>query len=255
VSTGLGRFEGRVALITGASRGIGLAVARRIIDEGGKVAVTGRDEASLAEAAHGLGGPPVVVPVAGRADDPDHQEDAVRRVVDTYGRIDVLVNNTAVNPAWGSVLLTQRSAMRKMVEVNVIAGLDWIARAVDAGLGADGRGAVVNVASVAGLRSATDIGFYGATKAAVMHLTQQLATELAPRVRVNAVAPAVVRTRFAGPLIEGREADVVARYPLGRVGEPEDVAAAVAYLASGDASWTTGQVLVVDGGLTQGGGI
>lgn len=249
------RFEGRVALITGASRGIGFAIAERIVAEGGKVCITGRNSATLDEAAAQLGGQDTCLAAAGHADDPSHQVEAVGATVDAYGSIDVLVNNTGINPAFGPILQADRGAMRKTFEVNVLAGLAWIATAVQAGLGASGNGAVVNVASVAGLRSATGIGFYGATKAAVMHLTQQLATELAPLVRVNAVAPAVVRTRFATPLFEGREDDVLAQYPLGRLGVPEDIAAAVAYLASSDASWVTGQTLTLDGGLTQGGGI
>jgi 3-oxoacyl-[acyl-carrier protein] reductase len=108
---------------------------------------------------------------------------------------------------------------------------------------------------VAGLRPAQGIGAYGASKAALLHATQQLAVELAPDVRINAVAPAVVRTRFGGPLFEGKEADVASRYPLARLGEPADVAAAVAYLASDDAAWITGLVLTVDGGLTLTGGV
>src|SRR5690606_25732747 len=116
-------------------------------------------------------------------------------------------------------------------------------------------GAVVNVASVAGLRPATGIGMYGASKAALIHLTQQLAVELAPAVRVNAVAPAVVKTRFATALYEGREAEVAAAYPLKRLGVPGDVAGAVAYLASDEAAWVTGQTIVVDGGMTCTGGV
>lgn len=114
---------------------------------------------------------------------------------------------------------------------------------------------MVNLASVAGLRPAAGIGFYGTSKAALMHLTQQLAVELAPGVRVNAVAPAVVKTRFAGALYEGREEQVARAYPLGRLGVPEDIAAAVAFLASDDAAWITGQTLVIDGGLTLQGGV
>ena len=115
--------------------------------------------------------------------------------------------------------------------------------------------AVVNVASVAGLRPSPPIGIYGASKAALIHATAELALELAPRIRVNAVAPAVVKTVFATMLYEGREAEVAARYPLGRLGVPDDVASVVAFLASDDAGWMTGQTLVVDGGLLLGGGI
>jgi len=247
------RFTGKVALITGASRGIGLAIARRVVAEGGRVCITGRREPGLLEAVDQLGGPEVALHSVGRADDEDHQAGTVRRTLDRFGRIDVLVNNTGVNPVHGPLLDAETPALRKIMEVNVIAALSWsrlVCRSAP-----ETCGAVVNVASSAGLRPAENIGFYGTSKAALMHLTQQLAAELAPAVRVNAVAPAVVRTRFAGALYEGKEQEVAKKYPLGRLGEPEDVAAAVAFLASGDASWITGQTVVVDGGLTLGGGV
>jgi NAD(P)-dependent dehydrogenase (short-subunit alcohol dehydrogenase family) len=249
-----GRFEGRVAVVTGASRGIGLAIARRIIAEGGRVCITGRRPEGLAAAVKQLGGPKAAISLAGSADDTQHQDEVIRAVLDDFGRLDILVNNTGVNPAFGSMLNADPSAVRKILEVNVIASWSWIRKAHDAWLSRNG-GAVANVASVAGLRPARKIGFYGASKAALVHLTQQLASELAPRVRVNAVAPAVVRTRFAGPLLEGKEEAVVEDYPLRRLGAPEDVAAAVAYLASDDSSWVTGQILTVDGGLTLNGGV
>ncbi|MFC5817558.1 SDR family oxidoreductase [Nonomuraea harbinensis] len=245
------RFAGKVAVVTGASRGIGLAIARRIVTEGGRVCVTGRREAGLAEAVALLGGPGHAFHSAGASDDEDHQAQTVRKVVDRFGRIDVLVNNTGVNPAYGPLFDAERSALRKIMEVNVIAALSWARLACRTA----SCGVIVNVASAAGLRPADKIGFYGTSKAALMHLTRQLAAELAPDVRVNAVAPAVVRTRFAGALIDGKEQALAGTYPLGRLGEPEDVAAAVAFLASDDASWVTGQTLVVDGGLTLTGGI
>jgi NAD(P)-dependent dehydrogenase (short-subunit alcohol dehydrogenase family) len=247
------RFAGRVALITGASRGIGLAIAERIVAEGGRVCITGRNPDPLNQAMEHLGGPSVAMAVAGASDDSDHQWAAVQAVRDRFGGLDVLVNNTGINPLYGPLLESDAGAMRKILEVNLLGSLAWVKQGLTAGLG-DG-GAVVNVASVAGLRPARGIGFYGASKAALMHLTQQLALELAPTVRVNAVAPAVVRTPFSGPLFEGKETEVAGLYPLGRLGAPEDVAAAVAYLASDDAAWITGQVLTIDGGLTLTGGI
>ncbi|WP_324276762.1 SDR family oxidoreductase [Blastococcus brunescens] len=216
--------------------------------------ITGRNAEGLHTAVDELGGPDVALAVAGSADDAQHQQAAVDATVGGFGGLDVLVNNTGINPAFGSMLEVDTSAMRKMIDVNVIAALSWLRTALAAGLDRRG-GAVVNVASVAGLRPARSIGFYGASKAALIHLTMQMAAELAPAVRVNAVAPAVVRTRFAGPLYEGKEDDVVSEYPLRRLGLPADVAAAVAYLASHDASWVNGQVLTVDGGLTLRGGV
>lgn len=254
MTTSSRRFQDRVAVVTGASRGIGLAVAQRIVEEGGRVCVTGRKPEGLAAALETLGGPDVAMTVAGSADDTEHQQQTMAAVLERFGRVDVLVNNTGVNPTYGPVLQADPSALRKILEVNVLGAVSWTRTAHTAWLGEHG-GAVVNISSVAGLLPAGGIGFYGTSKAALIHLTQQLAVELAPGIRVNAVAPAVVKTRFAGALYEGREEQVAAAYPLGRLGTPEDIATAVAFLASDDASWVTGQTLVVDGGLTLAGGI
>ncbi|MDJ0396581.1 SDR family oxidoreductase [Rhodococcus sp. G-MC3] len=248
-----GRFAGRTAIVTGASRGIGLAVAQRLVHEGARVVITARKQAALDDAVSQLGGPVVAIAVPGRADDRDHQRKTFAVAAATFGRVDVLVNNTGINPVAGPVLDTDLDAARKIFDVNVLGILGWTLQFREQ-LG-DAVGAVVNVASVAGLRPAKDIGMYGASKSAVIGMTAQLAEENSPAIRVNAVAPAVVRTRFAGPLYSGREEQVTAEYPLGRLGEPEDVAAAVAFLASADAAWITGQTLVVDGGLTLAGGV
>ena len=248
------RLDGKVALVTGASRGIGLAIAQRLVTEGARVCVTARKPEPLAEAVDALGGPDVSIAVPGRADDPEHQAEAVSATVDRFGALDILVNNTGVNPAYGPLVDADPAAVRKTFEVNVLGALGWVREAHRAWLGANG-GAIVNVASVAGLRPAAGIGAYGASKAALIHLTQQLAVELGPAIRVNAVAPAVVKTVFAAALDEGREEQVAAAYPLGRLGVPDDIAGAVAFLASADAGWLTGHTVVVDGGLTLTGGV
>lgn len=251
---GCRRFEGKVALVTGASRGIGLAIAERLVGEGARVCITARGAEALAEAVQLLGGSDHAIAVAGRADDPEHQVAAIARAVEAFGRLDVLVNNTGINPSVGALTDTDPAAFAKTFSVNVAAPIAWVGAAVAAGLGAHEGASVVNVASIAGVRPAPPIGLYGASKAALIHVTAELAVELAPRIRVNAVAPAVVRTRFAAMLYEGREAEVSARYPLRRLGDPEDVAGAVAFLASADASWVTAQTLVIDGGgLVRGG--
>jgi NAD(P)-dependent dehydrogenase (short-subunit alcohol dehydrogenase family) len=244
------RFAGRVALVTGASRGIGLAVAARLVAEGARVGLTARKPDGLAVAVERLGGAANAIAVAGRGDDAEHQADAVAQVVREFGRIDVLVNNTGINPAYGPLTELDESAARKIMDVNVLSALSWTRHALAAGLGADGSGAIVNVASVAGLAPSPGIGYYGVSKSALIGLTMQLAAELSPRVRVNAVAPAVVKTRFAEALYVDHEAEAAAAYPLGRLGEPEDIGAAVAFLASPDAAWITGQTLVIDGGLS-----
>jgi 3-oxoacyl-[acyl-carrier protein] reductase len=250
----MGRFDGSVALVTGASRGIGLAVAQRLVEDGARVCITARRQDALDAAVESMGGPDRAMAVAGKADDAAHQAETVDRVLSGFGRLDFLVNNTGINPAYGPLMTLDLNAARKILEVNCIATLSWVQRAHAGWLDQHG-GAIVNVSSVAGLKPAPGIGFYGASKAMVVHLTEELAVELGPRIRVNAVAPAVVKTAFATALYEGREEKVSAGYPLKRLGEPVDVAGAVAYLLSSDAAWITGQTLVVDGGLLMTGGI
>ncbi|MEJ9079121.1 MULTISPECIES: SDR family oxidoreductase [Gordonia] len=247
------RFKGQTAIVTGASRGIGLAIAERLVAEGAKVTITARKQDALDEAVTRLGGPDVALAVAGRADDPDHQADTVAKTIEAFGSADLLVNNTGINPVYGPIMQIDPDAARKIMDVNVISALRWT-QAVNAAWQAEHGGAIVNVASIAGLRPAPGIAFYGVSKAAVIHLTEELAWELGPNIRVNAVAPAVVKTKFATALYEGREDEVSQAYPLKRLGEPDDIGSVVAFLLSNDAGWMTGQTLVIDGGVTLGGG-
>lgn len=239
--------SGRTAIVTAASRGIGLAIAAALVARGDRVLITGREPERLAEAVASLGGPQWAVGVAGRAHDESHQDQAVAHAMEVFGRVDFLVNNVGTNPVYGPLLEQRAEVVRKILDINVLAALGWTRRVHEAWLGAHG-GAVVNMSSVAGLAPAPGLGAYGMSKAALSYVTRQLALELAPAVRVNAVAPAVVKTRFAAALYEGREERVASGYPLGRLGEPADVAGAVAYLLSDAASWVTGQTVVLDGG-------
>jgi 3-oxoacyl-[acyl-carrier protein] reductase len=192
--------------------------------------------------------------VPGRADDPRHQDEAVAATLEAFGSIDMFVNNTGINPVYGRMVDLDLDAARKIFEVNALSAISWVQKAYKAWMAEHG-GAIVNVSSVAGLKPAPGIGFYGATKAMLLHITEELAVELGPGVRVNGVAPAVVKTKFAAALYEGREEKLAAEYPLGRLGLPEDVAGAVAFLLSDDASWITGRTLVLDGGVTLTGGV
>ena len=155
------------------------------------------------------------------------------------------------------MLDTDPDIARKVLEVNVLSAFSWIQKAVRAGLGSaeSPGGAIVNVASIAGFRATGVLGWYAVSKAALIHLTMELGHQLGPDVRVNAVAPAVVKTAFARALYEGREEEIAAQYSPKRLGAPEDIAGAVSFLLSSDSSWITGQTLVLDGGMTLGGGM
>ncbi|MFC5723363.1 SDR family oxidoreductase [Streptomyces gamaensis] len=241
-----GTDSGRVALVTGASRGIGYGIAEALVARGDRVVITGRNEDSLKDAVARLG-EGRAIGVAGKAHDESHQATAVERAMDAFGRIDYLVNNAGTNPVFGPLADADLAVVRKVFETNVVSALGFAQRTWHAWQ-KDNGGAIVNIASVAGLSASPFVGAYGMSKAAMVNLTLQLAHEFAPGGRVNAIAPAVVKTRFAAALYEGREEEVVARYPLGRLGVPEDIGGAAAFLLSDAAGWITGQTLVVDGG-------
>ena len=203
-----------------------------------------------------LGGPAAALGIAGNAADPAHIEEVVAAARATFGGLDHLVNNTGINPHFGPMLDADADVVRKIFDSNVIAAAQWLKTALAAGLGSPEHPAsVVNVASIAGFNATGMIGWYAVSKAAVIHLTRELAYQLGPAVRVNAVAPAVVKTRFAEALYVGHEEQVASAYPMKRLGMPADIAGAVSFLLSRDAGWITGQTLVVDGGVTLGGAL
>ena len=252
----MGVHDGAVAIITGASRGIGLGVAEKLVSEGARVVLTARKPEALADAVAHLGGETKALGIAGNAADTDHQDEVIAAARQTFGGLDYLVNNTGINPAYGPMVDTELDVARKIMEVNVLAAFSWTQKAIAAGIGSDEvPGSVVNVASIAGLGATGSIGWYAVSKAALIHLTVELAYQLGPQLRVNAVAPAIVKTQFAQALYDGREEEVAAAYPMKRLGAPEDIAGAVSFLLSKDAGWVTGQTLVVDGGVTLGAGL
>jgi len=241
------RLDDQVAVVTGASRGIGLAVAARFVEAGAQVLLTSRRADGLEAAATSLAGGDRVAWFAANAGDPAQAAAAVACAVDTFGAVDILVNNAGTNPHYGPMMELDDARAAKTVAVNQQAVVAWTQAAWRAGL-RDRGGSVINVASIGGLSVEPGIGWYNVTKAAVIAITRQLAYELGPAVRVNALAPGLVRTHFARELWERHGDAVAARLPLRRLGEPDDIASAALFLASDAARWITGITLVVDGG-------
>jgi hypothetical protein len=238
-------LSGRTAIITGASRGIGLAIAQRLAADGANVVLTARKQESADAAAEQVDGS--AIGVAAHAADEDAAKHCVSLALDRFGSIDILVNNAGTNPAFGPLIEQDHARFAKIFDVNLWAPLLWTSLATKAWMAEHG-GAVVNTSSIGGMHQSPAMGLYNATKAALIHVTKQLALELSPRVRVNAICPGVVRTRLAEALWKDNEDVVSASTALGRIGEPADVAAAVAFLVSDQASWITGETLVIDGG-------
>jgi NAD(P)-dependent dehydrogenase (short-subunit alcohol dehydrogenase family) len=251
------RLDGKTALVTGASRGIGRAIAPRFAEAGASVMLTSRKAETLVEVCGELAGADGPVAwFAANAGDPEQAEACVAATMERFGRVDILVNNAATNPYFGAVIDIDRSRAAKTVDVNQLGVLAWSQLAYRAWM-ADHGGSILNVASVGGLEPEPGIGWYNVTKAAVAHLTRQLALELGPGVRVNCLAPGLVKTDFARKLWEDHEEKVARRLPLRRLGEPDDIAGAALFLVSEAASWITGHILVVDGGamVAPGGGV
>jgi NAD(P)-dependent dehydrogenase (short-subunit alcohol dehydrogenase family) len=247
------RLDGKVALVTGASRGIGRAIAAAYAEAGARVLISSRKQEALEEAAEQMAGEVAVF--AANAGEPDQAAACVAHCVEHFGGIDVLVNNAATNPYMGPLMGIDVPRAEKTVRVNQQGVLVWTQEAYKAGLAEGDGGAVINIASVGGLSVESTIAYYNVTKAAVLHLTRQMAGELAPRVRVNAIAPGLVKTDMARALWEPNEGAIAAHTPLRRLGEPSDIAAAALFLASDAASWITGQTLIVDGGALLRGGV
>lgn len=245
------RFSGKTALVTGASRGIGYAIAEELVRGGAAVTIMSRKADDIRAAGERLAAVrdgARVLAIAGNAGNDADRDEVVRRAVEELGSLDILVNNTGINPTYGALADADLGAVRKVFDTNVIAALAFVQLSLRAWMAEHG-GAVLNVASVAGLRSTGVLGIYGASKAALIRLTEELAWQLAPGVRVNAIAPATVKTKFAEALYVGREEEAASTYPMRRLGTPEEVAKLAAFLVSDDAAWITGETVRIDGGL------
>ncbi len=245
-------LEGKVAIITGASRGIGEAIARRFAEHGAKLVLAARKPDALNDVVAALPkGQAIAVPAhTGKLED---IQGLVKTAITTFGKVDVLVNNAATNPYFGPMLDIEDAAWDKTFEVNV-KGYFLLMREVARHLvERNAPGSLINVASIAGLRAAPLQGVYGMTKAAVLSMVQSLAQELgSANIRVNAIAPGLVETKFASAIVQNEDMrlHVVQRAALGRHAQPDEIAGAAVFLAAEASSYVTGQVLVVDGGTT-----
>jgi NAD(P)-dependent dehydrogenase (short-subunit alcohol dehydrogenase family) len=236
-------LRGRAAVVTGATRGIGHAVARELAAAGARVCVTARDADEVRRTADRLGG----IGVAGGVADTAHLRAVVELALREFGRLDVVVNNAATNQPYGPLMDADPDVWREAFTVNVEAPLRLVQYAWHGWMREHG-GTVVNICTEGATHVGPGVGAYGTSKAALVHLTQQLAGELGPRVRVNSVSPGLVRTEMARFVWEPGEGALAAGLPLERIGEPEDVARAVVWLCSDEAKWITGADLLVDGG-------
>jgi NAD(P)-dependent dehydrogenase (short-subunit alcohol dehydrogenase family) len=238
-------LQGKVALVTGASKGIGAGIARRLADSGASVMLSSRSIEKLEEATAAIAGDTAVY--AANAGRPDEAAACVEATIERFGRLDILVNNAATNPYFGRTIDVDLPRFDKIIEVNLRGPLVWTQEAWRRWMSEHG-GCVINISSVGAFHYASPIGVYDMTKAALVHLTKQLASEVGPSVRVNAIAPGLVKTDFARALWEPAGEDAKRPWPLQRLGQPDDIAGAALFLASDLASWITGEVLVVDGG-------
>lgn len=241
-------LAGRVAIVTGASRGIGEQIAKQLLESGADVCITGRQPKVLSESVSRLSAFGTVIGVEGDTADAQHRHQVVSRTREQLGTITILVNNAATNTQVGPLVSAGINAVADTIAANLIAPIGWFQCVW--GDVAEPVGSAVNISSVGALRVAAGTGAYNISKHGLEQATRQLALEMGPSVRVNGVAPGLVPTHFSRALIEGDTESLAKSHPLGRLGTTGDIADAVLFLLSENAAWITGQVLVVDGGGT-----
>ena len=247
------RFDltGRVAIITGGSRGIGAATAEVLAEHGAKVVISSRKQPDLDAEAGRINArfPDLATAVAAHAGREEDLKRLVDTVMDQHGRIDILINNAGTNPYAGPLMDAELSAWDKTFEVNA-RGIFILTQLVYRAWMGEHGGSIVNVASTGGLRPGMGLGVYRIVKATVVFMTRQLAREIGANVRVNAVAPGLIKTRFAEALWGNQDVlqRILAPNPTGRIGTVEEVADAILFLVSDAARYVNGEVLVVDGG-------
>ena len=245
------RLDGKTALVTGASRGIGASIAEAYAAAGASVMISSRKADALDATARDIGSRvdgARIETFAANAGDPEAARACVEACVERLGGLDLLVNNAATNPYMGRMIDIDLPRLDKTYDVNLRGAFVWSQLAWNAAMEHSG-GSIINISSIGGMSVETSIGHYNVTKAALLHLTRSLAKELSPGVRVNAIAPGLVKTDMARALWEGNEEAVSTMVPLARLGEPSDIANAALFLASDTASWITGTTMVVDGGM------
>jgi NAD(P)-dependent dehydrogenase (short-subunit alcohol dehydrogenase family) len=253
-------LTGKVAIITGSSRGIGRAIAEGLSNHGARVVISSRKQDACEEVANAINeqhGETRAIAIAASISDKEALQHLVDETKARLGRIDILVCNAASNPYFGPMAGITDEQFRKIMDNNVLAN-HWLVSMVAPDMLDRGDGSIIIVSSVGGLTSSTVIGAYNISKAADLQLVRNLAAEFGPRgVRVNAIAPGLVRTDFARALWENPEIlkRVTSVAALKRIGEPHELAGAAIFLASDAASFVTGQTLVVDGGSTFGAGL
>jgi NAD(P)-dependent dehydrogenase (short-subunit alcohol dehydrogenase family) len=248
-------IRGKVAIVTGASRGIGQAIAEEFAQAGAKVVVSSRKQDSLDAVADEIkNADGEAIGIAAHNGKKEDLYALVDKTVEHYGTVDIVVNNAATNPHFGTILDADDSYWQKTIEVNVMGNV-WLSQAVVKVMRANGGGKIINVASIAGLNPGQFQGIYSATKAAVISVTKTLAMELgSENIQVNAIAPGLIQTKFAKALWDNEQLmeQILAKTPANRIGQPTEIAGLALFLASSASDFTTGAVLVADGGITLG---